>query len=1083
MWIHHSFSHMNCVRTILSVGLLAAVSLLAAPVKVGFNRDVRAILAENCFQCHGPDAKARKGKLRLDVRAEALKERKGGVFAIVPGEVEESELVYRIFADDADEIMPPPESKLKLTAVQKATLKQWVAEGAEYEPHWAYVRPERTELPNVTDTKWDRNAVDRFILAALEKRDWKPSAEADKYTLIRRVSLDLTGLPPTPAEVKQFIADTSPDAYAKLVDRLLAKSTYGEHWTRQWLDLARYADSAGYADDPPRTIWAYRDWVIRAINRNQPFDQFTRDQLAGDLLPKPTPDQLIATAFHRNTQTNSEGGTDDEEFRNVAVVDRVNTTMATWMGTTMACAQCHDHKYDPLSQKEYFQMFAIFNNSEDSDKRNEAPLMSIFTEAQKQQKVELENKVTALQKELDALKSTAVDGFPAWEAAFEKPVTPKLLQTEVLAGKGLSAKPLAQKITGVQVKGVGKLDERLTLKLRSKGKKNINGRFVRVTNLGNNVYLHLAEVQVFSNGNNIAPKGNATQSSTAFSGPAKYGNDGNTNGIYEKKSVTHTAQENNPWWEVDFGAEVPIEKLTLWNRIGPTLPERLKQHRVEVLDANRNVIWKQELNKIFNPSVAYGLDGARVLPFVRVPHPTVNGLLRLDKLLMIEAGDTLEFAIKDFKETKVAVAMVTGGLAPIEQALPKGVFAVLRVPSATRTAAQTKQLKDFFAANNPKTKAKATELAAAKKKLTGMKAATSVPVMKEMAKTRATHIQVRGNYKVTEGRVSEGVPEVFGVPVPEESINRLTLAKWLMDERNPLTARVIANRYWESIFGTGLVRTSEEFGSQGELPSHPELLDWLATELVRLKWDTKAFVKLLVTSAAYRQSARTTSAHIEADPANRFYARGPRLRLTAEMVRDQALAVSGLLSAKMYGVPVKPYQPNLGIKAAFGSGIDWKTSAGEDKYRRGLYTNWRRTNPYPSMSAFDAPNRNVCTVRRVPTNTPLQALVTLNDPVYVEAAQAFARLMVNEGGTTPTSRAAFGLRHCLMRPPKSAEVNRLVKLYHELLGDYQKDPAAAKLMAADPLGPLPQGMKAEELAAWTVVGNVLLNLDEMFMKR
>ncbi|MDC0218902.1 DUF1553 domain-containing protein [Verrucomicrobia bacterium] len=1042
------------MRNIIILGLFAAVSLDAAPSKISFNRDVRAILSENCYTCHGPDAKARKAKLRLDVREEAVKERKGGAFAIVPGDVNDSELVYRILTDDTDEVMPPPESKLKLSAAQKATLKQWVAEGAEYEMHWAYVRPKRAPLPPVKNTDWSRNTVDRFILSALEKRGWKTSNEADKYTIIRRVSLDLTGLPPTPAEVKVFIADKSPDAYAKLVDRLLSKSTYGEHWARQWLDLARYADSAGYADDPPRTIWAYRDWVIRAINRNQPFDQFTRDQLAGDLLPTPTPDQLIATAFHRNTQTNSEGGTDDEEFRNVAVVDRVNTTMATWMGTTMACAQCHDHKYDPLSQKEYFQMFAIFNNSEDSDKRNEAPLMNIFTEAQKQQKVEFEHRVAVLQKELDALKATAVDGLPAWEAAFEKPVTPKLLQTKVLAGKGLSANPLAQKITGFQVTGVGKLEERLTLKLRPKGKKNLNGRFVRVTNVGNGVYLHLAEVQVFSNGDNIAPKGKATQSSTAFAGPATYGNDSNTNGIFANKSVTHTAQENNPWWEVDLGAEVPIEKLILWNRLDATTPQRLKVHRVEVLDANRSVIWKQESNEIFNPSIAYGLDGARVLPFVRVPHPTVDGLLRLDKPLTIEGGDTLEFAIKDLKETKVVVAMVTGGLAPIEQTLPKGVFAVLRVPSATRTAAQAKQIKDFFAANNPRTKAKATELAEAKKKLATMKAATSVPVMRELTKGRETHIQVRGNYQVKEERVSEGVPAVFAVGIEDNKINRLTLSNWLMDERNPLTARVIANRYWESIFGNGLVRTSEEFGSQGELPTHPELLDWLATEMVRLKWDTKAFVKLLVTSAAYRQSAHTTPVQLENDPANRFYARGPRLRLSAEMVRDQSLAVSGLLSAKMYGAPVKPYQPNLGVTAAFGGGIDWQTSAGEDKYRRGLYTNWRRTNPYPSMAAFDAPNRNVCTVRRVPTNTPLQALVTMNDPVYIEAAQALARRIVKEGGSTPHERVSFGLNLCLSRLPKGAEVSRLVTLYTELLADYTKDPAAAKLMATDPLGPL-----------------------------
>jgi len=520
---------MNCVKIFSSLCLLAVVTLEAAPAKVSFNRDVRAILSENCYTCHGPDAAARKSKLRLDVREAAIAERKG-IAAIVPGDVDESELVYRILTEDTDEVMPPADSKLKLTAAQKATLKQWIAEGAEYEKHWAYVRPKRAELPKVNDAKWSRNAVDHFILAALEQRGWKPSAEADKHTLIRRVSLDLTGLPPTPAEVKQFIADKSPNAYEKLVDRLLAKPTYGEHWARQWLDLARYADSAGYADDPPRTIWAYRDWVIRAINRNQPFDQFTRDQLAGDLLPNATPDQLTATAFHRNTQTNSEGGTDDEEFRTVAVVDRVNTTMSTWMGTTLACAQCHDHKYDPLSQKEYFEIYSIFNHTEDSDKRNEAPLLQIFTEKQKQQKIALEKNIAALEKEVAHLKSTALDGFAPWAKQFGQHVPLKRLQSK-RTGNTLTVQPPAGKLESLQVAGVDAA--RVTLKLRAKGGQKLKGRFVRVTNVGNNAFLHLAEVQVFSNGKNIAPKGKASQSSTAFGGPAARGNDGNTDGNYE----------------------------------------------------------------------------------------------------------------------------------------------------------------------------------------------------------------------------------------------------------------------------------------------------------------------------------------------------------------------------------------------------------------------------------------------------------------------------------------------------------------------------------------------------------------------
>lgn len=1051
----------------------------AAPKKISFNRDVRAILSENCYTCHGPDAAARKAKLRLDVREAAVAETKNGSFAIKPGDVEDSELVYRIFAEDADEVMPPKESKLALTVEQKAILKQWIAEGAEYEPHWAYVKPKREALPAVKDAKWGRNDVDRFILAQLERRGWTPSPEADKHALIRRVSLDLTGLPPTPDEVKAFIADKSPEAYGKLVDRLLAQPAYGEHWARQWLDLARYADSTGYADDQPRTIWGFRDWVVRALNSNMPFDQFTREQLAGDLLKAPTNDQLVATAFHRNTQTNNEGGTADEEFRNVAVVDRVNTTMQVWMGTTMACAQCHDHKYDPLSQEEYFRLFAIFNNTEDSDKRNEAPFVSIYSEAQKKQRRDTELKVAALEKELNHLKATALDGFEAWVKPFGERVPVKRLKIDRKDNVLLVQLP-NHKQESLQVAGVDAA--RVTLKLRPQGEKDLKGRYVRVTNVGKGVFLHLAEVQVFSNGQNIAPKGKAKQSSTDFGGPANYGNDGNTSGDFAKKTVTHTAQEDNPWWEVDLGSEQPIGKLAIWNRTGAGLAERLKVHRVEVLDADRKVVWKEESNKVFPKNVDYALDGARLLPFVPVPNAFEAGLLQFQQAVTPKPGDVVEVTVKDLKDEKVIISIVAGALPQLAAALPKDVHGILSTPVDQRSTAQVKRLKDYFAANNPKTVAKAKELDAAKKQLAGMKGTTTVPVMREMAKGRETHIQLRGNYQQKDKRVYEGVPAVFGVPTAEKP-NRLQLAEWILDERNPLTARVIANRYWESIFGTGIVRTSEEFGSQGELPTHPALLDWLATELVRMKWDTKAFLKLLVTSAAYRQDSRSTAAHLENDPANRFYARGPRLRLTAEMIRDQALSVSGLLSDKMYGVPVKPYQPSFGVSAAFGPGMDWKTSAGEDKYRRGIYTHWRRTNPYPSMAAFDAPNRNVCTVRRVPTNTPLQALVTMNDPVYVEASQALARRMVKEGGATPQERVAFGLRLCLSREPKPAEVNRLVKLFNELHADYKEDPAAAKLMATDPLGPLPKEMKAEELAAWTIVGNVLLNLDEMFMKR
>ena len=760
---------------ILGLGML--------PAKVSFNEDIRPLLSNKCFHCHGPDEEERKAKLRLDTREGALQDH-DGFAAVVPGNIEDSELIYRILSDDDDEVMPPPGKGERFTDAEVALLKQWIQEGAEYEVHWSYQKPARPEVPEVTSGILKvRTPVDAFILRRLEEEKLTPSPEADRHTLIRRVSLDLTGLPPTPAEVDAFLADDGPDAYERLVDHLLGKPAFGEHWARLWLDLARYADSAGYADDPGRTIWAYRDWVIRALNANMPFDQFTIEQIAGDLLPNPTQDQLIATAFHRNTKTNNEGGTSDEEFRNAAVVDRVNTTMATWMGTTAACAQCHTHKYDPITHAEYFGLFALFNQSEDADRRNEAPVIKVMEKEQREKETSLQARLAELRKE---------------------------------AG----------------------------------------------------------------------------------------------------------SQEHD---------------------------EKIKELEKQIAD---------------------------------------------------------------------------------------------------------------------------------------LKPLTTVPVMRELPanKQRKTHIQLRGNYLSLGEEVSPGVPAIFGSLPEGMAPDRLALAKWLVSRENPLTARVVANRFWENLFGVGLVLTSEEFGSQGERPSHPALLDWLAVEFMAQGWDMKKFLRLLVTSSVYRQHSHVSDELAERDPDNRLLARGPRVRLTAEMIRDQALAVAGLLSPKMFGPPVRPPQPNLGLKAAFGGGTDWQTSGGEDKFRRGLYTSWRRSSPYPSMATFGAPNREVCTVRRGRTNTPLQALVTLNDPVYVEAAQALARRMAAHEGSLE-DKLAFGFRLCLTRPPKRGEVERLSSLYETTRNRYAGDEKLALEMATNPIGPLPTGARADDLAALTVVGNVLLNLDETLMKR
>ncbi len=762
---------------------------VAAEPAVDFNRDVRPILSNHCYACHGPDEKVRKGDLRLDT-FDGATGKTGGAAGLVPGKPDVSELLQRVALDAGHEdAMPPKKTGKHLSAKEVATLKIWIEQGAKYALHWAYVKPTRPAVPTVPKD-WAKTPIDAFLLAKLTAVGLKPQAEADRPTLVRRVALDLTGLPPTLKEVDDFLNDKSESAFEAMVDRMLAKPVFGEHWARMWLDLARYADSSGYADDPPRVIWPYRDYVIKSLNANKPFDVFTIEQLAGDLLPKPTDEQITATAFHRNTMTNNEGGTNDEEFRSVAVVDRVNTTMAVWMGTSAACAQCHTHKYDPITQKEYFGLYALLNQTEDADRGDDSPRL-----------------------------------------------------------------PLPE-------------------------------------------------------------------------------------------------------------------------------PEDRKAKRAEL--------------------------------------------------------------------TK-------------------------------QVAEAEKALKAATSADQPAAKAKLDGL---KKELAAIPAAVSVPVMRELpeGKKRVTKLQYRGSYLDLGEVVAEGVPAVFPPLTKGESTNRLALAKWLVSAENPLTARVAANRFWEQLFGTGIVLTSEDFGSQGELPTHPELLDWLAVEFREQKWDVKKFLKMLVTTAAYRQSSKVTVEQLEKDPDNRYYSRGPRFRLSAEMVRDQALAVSGLLSAKLYGPSVRPLRPNGGLSAAFGGGLDWSPSAGEDRFRRGLYTEWRRTSPYPSMTTFDAPSREACTVRRIRTNTPLQALVTLNDPVYVEAAQALGRKAAAAPGTT-ADRITLAFRTCLSRTPTEKELTRLVKLFDESKATFAKDAKKAADLATNPIGPLPKGADAADLAAWTTVANVLLNLDEMFLRR
>jgi hypothetical protein len=854
--------------------------------------------------------------------------------------------------------MPPIDTGSALEPREVELLRRWIDAGAEYEGHWSFNPPIARPPPKApTESNWARNGIDAFTLARLTSLELEPAQEANRYTLIRRLSLDLTGLPPTIDEVDRFLDDPRSDAYQRLVDRLLQSPAFGERWARIWLDLARYADSAGYAQDPPRVIWRYRDWVISALNNNMPFDQFTVEQLAGDLLPNPTSDQLLATAFHRNTMTNSEGGTDDEEFRSAAVVDRVNTTMQVWMGLTMGCAQCHSHKYDPISQKEFFQVYAILNNTVDADRGDEEPTIEEFTTAQQRQRVRFDAEIETLQKQLQDEQSRLSN-----------------LEDNSVGG------PVA-------------------------------GRYVRVELLDQNAFLSLAEVQVFSGSQNVATEGEASQISEAFNGPARHAIDGNTNGDYSAGSTTHTAAENNPWWQVDLSRPIAIDRIAIWNRTDGGTQRRLNNFRVIVFDADLRPVW--------------------VGRFKQVPRPST----------------------------------------------------IAHLPTSTWSESDQKNLTAYLRSHRPELARKRAEVIQLKKQRDEIRG-VKTPIMRELVgpQRRQTHLHIRGNFLNKGELVAPALPSAFHQSADSSPPTRLDLARWLTRPDNPLTARVTVNRFWEHLFGVGLVETSEDFGTQGEPPSHPELLDYLALNLIRHEWDTKWLLREIVTSATYRQSSRSTPDKQRIDPRNRFLSRGPSFRMSGEMIRDQALAIAGLLSRKMYGPSVRPPRPKLELRSAFGGSTDWQTSEGDDKYRRGLYTRWRRTTPYPSLTTFDAPSREVCTIRRIRTNTPLQALVTLNDPAFVEAAQGLARSIIADGGDSLQSRLTYGFRRCLARPPQRQEMERLTQLYDDLLAGYRRDEQAAEQMAIRPLGPHNLAVDHAELAAWTVIANVLLNLDELLAK-
>jgi hypothetical protein len=845
----------------------------------------------------------------------------------------------------------------------------------------------------------------------LEAEGLKPSRTAEKSILLRRVSLDLIGLPPTAAEMDAFLKDKSPSAYETVVDRLLSSPRYGERWARMWLDIARYADSAGYGSDPLRMgIWPYRDWVIKAFNRNMPFDEFTTEQLAGDLLDNATEEDKVATAFHRNTMTNTEGGTDDEEWRVAAVKDRSDVTVQAWMGLSMGCAQCHSHKFDPITQKEYYQFFAIFNQTEDSDKGDERPTLPLYNPEQKKRIAVLDAEIATKEKALEAANGTVLAELAKWQKAGNDTnawtiLDPVRFESEA----GGEFKRLAD--GSLLATNMAPAKDTYTITVRS-----------TVSNL-------LAfRLEVL--GDDSLPK----------KGPGR-----NNTGNFLLNHFEVTAN----------GKAVKLARATA----------TFNEKKYSVADA---------IAEKSDPKKGWSVDGStnkHQMAVFETAEPLAAGELKIKLVQQYGRKQTIgRFRIS--ATTQKSPVIVPDNLVPI-----------LALSADKRSAEQKTELVKWFGQYVPSVAERAKALADVKAKRDEIKA-VDLPVMRELTGNdrRVSHILFKGNYHAPSDEVSPGVPAAFNPWPAGAPTNRLGVAKWLMSPENPLTPRVIANRFWAQIFGRGIVETEEDFGTQGTKPTHPELLDWLALDLRDHGWDIKRYLKRLVMSATYQQSSRVTPELLKKDPRNYLLARAPRRRLEAELVRDQALALSGLLSAKIGGPSVYPPQPDNLWRAAFNGQRTYATSTGEDRYRRGIYTIWRRTIPHPSMTTFDAPSRETCTFRRLPTNTPLQAYVTLNDPIYVEAAQALGRELAKVEAPTLQKRIEYGLKLALCRQPTKQEIASLSELYQSELAHYKTNNDEAMKLSTQPLGALPKGLSAPEAAAWTSVANVLLNLDGVLMK-
>ena len=1057
---------------------------------INFNTQIRPILSDRCFHCHGPDSGNQDSDLRLDAKERALADL-GGYFAIVPGDLGDSELHRRIHSSDENEVMPPPDSNRSLTDSEIALLDEWIRQGAPFDDHWSLVAPVRPPLPKIDQTDWPRNAIDHFILHRLEENGLTPSREAGRSTLLRRVTLDLTGLPPTPEEVDQFLQDDSDDAYEKVVNRLLASPHYGERMALPWLDAARYADSAGYQNDFKRSQWPWRDWVIRALNANMSFDQFSIEQLAGDLLPNPTEDQLLATAFNRNHRINNEGGIIPQEFLVEYVADRVETTGTVWLGMTIGCARCHDHKYDPISQQDFYRLFAFFHNVPEKGKDGSiapAPNMPVYKSGAKQKHESLKTQLQAARKAKQQRSKNNEGALNQWldsehaaaielDAYVDLPPAHTYYPLDVKVGNTFANLGTSSSNKRRRTAKIG--GERGRVVLANEGK---HGKSTSIRQGG---FLNLGAIE---------------------------GNEG---------FVSDTEYTWAVW--VKAGKEVSSVEGPIFSCMTPD-PKR-RGYQINLVDPGDGepyhvafrcfsdrerdegieVIAKHAVprNKLTHVAVTYDgsagaagvaiyLDGENASIEITNDNFQLGDVVNEELLVGAETESSVDRGVRDELLANSNIDDIRVYREQLDAKQVAALYAMSPVQAILSSKNEAEAAKSFLAQtfsefHDPEYQTLVKELTNLQAKFEQFEKEniTLVSIMDEMETPRETYILIRGAYDAPDEseKLGPATPEAV-LPFDERfPRNRLGLAQWLFDDDNPLVARVAVNRIWQSYFGTGLVKTSEDFGSQGDPPTHPQLLDWLAVEFRESGWNMKAMHKQIVMSATYRQSSVITPELLRRDPDNRLLGRGARFRLYAHAIRDQALAASGLLADQRGGPPVMPYQPEGLWDEVSAKGFKYAVGDNEDVYRRSLYTFWRRTVPPPSMMNFDTTAREVCSVTQSRTNTPLQAMNLLNDPTYVEAARALAQRMIKEGGSSADSQISYGMKLLLGDEPAPRVLSVLRRGHARYLEHYRANPKAAEQLLSVGQSSPDESIDKIQLAATAAVASVMLNLDVAVTKQ